>query len=389
MFPLERTLSVTATCPVAPTFPDRAAALSWLDEERQNLVAAVGYAADHDRPDHTWQLSVLLWRYFYTAGHLRDWTETLQRSAAVLRGTPNTQGLAHVLLRLSGARWRSGALAEAQALAEEALTLWVALGDARGEADTLMAIASAARNMGDLPTAAARMATALTRYTQIADERGQANTLDLLGVVSELRGELSTAEEQHLEAQVLLRRLGHTQGLAHSLDNLGCVRQRLGRLAEALANHEEARDLAVELGDRACEAYALNNLGNTHRLAGRLDEAATYQQRARDVANTVADPNLRTQLYLDRGETAWAAGNDRGALHAYRAALDLAVGTGERAQRARANHRIATVLHATGHHGPTPWQDALTEFVELGLPEAEEVRKELEGLTCVCAVSPV
>jgi DNA-binding SARP family transcriptional activator/tetratricopeptide (TPR) repeat protein len=384
-FPLDRPPSVTATCPVAPTFPDRAAALSWLDEERHNLVAAVGYAADHDRPDHTWQLSVLLWRYFYTAGHLRDWTETLQRAAAVLRGAPNTEGLAHVLLRLSGARWRSGALAEARALAEEALPLWVTLGDIRGEADTLMAIATPARNLGDLPAAAASFATALDRYAQIDDERGQANTLDLLGVVSELRGDLATAERQHLEAQVLLRKVGHTQGLAHSLDNLGCVRQRLGRLAEALADHTEARELAVELGDRACEAYALNNIGNTHRLAGRLTEAVDYQQRARDVANSVVDPNLRTQLYLDRGETAWASGNDRGALHAYRAALDLSAGTGERAQRARANHRIATVLHATGHHGSTHWQEALAEFVALGLPEADEVSKELDTLTCACA----
>jgi DNA-binding SARP family transcriptional activator/tetratricopeptide (TPR) repeat protein len=383
-FPLDRPPSVTATCAVAPSFPDRAAALSWLDEERHNLVAAVNYAADHDRSEHTWQLSVLLWRYFYTAGHLRDWTETLQRAAAVLRGTENDEGLAHVLLRLSGARWRSGALAEARALAEEALPLWESLGEVRGEADTLVAIAMSARNLGDLPAAAARFATALERYAQIDDERGQANTLDSLGLVSELRGELATAERQHLAALALLRKVGHTQGLAHSLDNLGCVRQRLGRLDEALANHAEARELAVELGDRACEAYALNNLGNTHRLAGRLTEAVDYQQRARDVANTVIDPNLRTQLYLDRGETAWAAGNDRGALHAYRAALDLSAGTGERAQRARANHRIATVLHATGHHGAVHWQDALTEFVELGLPEADEVSTELGTLTCAC-----
>jgi DNA-binding SARP family transcriptional activator/tetratricopeptide (TPR) repeat protein len=384
-FPLDRPPTVTATCPVAATFPDRATALSWLDEERHNLVAAVGHAADHDRHDHTWQLSVLLWRYFYTAGHLRDWTETLQRAMAVVRDTDNTQGLAYVLLRLSGARWRSGALAEARALAEEALPLWETLGDVRGEADTLVAIASYARNLGDLPAAAARFSTALARYAHIKDERGQANTLDLLGLVSEQRGDPETAERQHLDAQVLLRKLGHTQGLAHSLDNLGCVRQRLRRLDEALADHLEARELAVELGDRACEAYALNNIGNTHRLAGRLPEAAEYQQQARDVANTVVDPNLRTQLYLDRGETAWAAGNDRGALHAYRAALDLSAGTGERAQRARANHRIATVLHATGHHGPAHWQDALTEFNDLGLPQADEVHKELDTLTCACA----
>lgn len=368
----------------APRFPDHAAALAWLDEERRNLVAAVGYAADHDRPDHTWQLAVLLWRYFYTAGHLRDWTETLQRAATVLRGTDNTRGRAHVQLRLASARWRSGALTESRALAEEALPLWVALGDVRGEADTQVAIATAARNLGDLSAAATHFAAAQEGYARLGDDSGQGNTLDLLGVVSELRGELATAEEQHLAALALLRGIEHKQGVAHVLDNLGCVRQRLGRLDEALANHAEARDLAVELGDRPCEAYALNNLGNTHRLAGRLEDAVRCQQEARRVADLVVDPNLRTQLYLDRGETAWAGGDDRAALHAYRAALDMSAGTGERAQQARANHRIATVLHATGQHVPAHWQDALTEYTDLGLPEAAEVRAVLDGLTCDC-----
>jgi len=388
-YDVDRQPEVSRECPVVPRFPNRAAALGWLDDERRNLVAAVNHAADHDRSDHSWQLAALLWRYFYTAGHLRDWTETLQRARAVLRNTDNRRGLAHVLLRLSGARWRSGALTEARSLAQDALPLWVELGEVGGEADTLVAIASAARSLGDLPAAADSFAGALERYERIGDERGQANALDLLGEVNELRGALAASERQHLEAQVLLRKLGHAPGLAHSLDNLGCVRQRLGRLDQAMADHTEARDLAVELGDRACEAYALNNLGNTHRLAGRLDEAVRCQQQARRVADLVVDPNLRTQLYLDRGETAWAGGDDKAALHAYRAALDMSAGTGDRAQRARANHRIGAVLHATGRHDPaTPhWLDALAELAELGLPEAAEARAELAGLSCVCATA--
>lgn len=386
LFPLHRDQrpEVTVTSPVTPPFPDRAAARTWLDDERVNLVAAVHHAADHDRPEHTWQLAVLLWRYLSVSGHLRDWTETLQRAADVLADSPNTRGRAHVWLRLALARRRSGALSDARALAERALPLWVELGDQRGEADVVVAIATSAHHLGDFPTAIRHYTAALDLYTRIGDQRGQAHVLDLLGVVNELRGDLLAAEHHHVAAVTLLRELDHKIGLAHSLDNLGSVRQRLGRLAEAFANHTEAREIAVEIGDRACEAYALNNLGNTHRLAGHIDEARTHQQQARHVANLVVDPNLRTQLYLDRGETAWAARDERAALHAYRAALDLSAGTGERVQRARANHRVATVMHATGQHLPTHWRDALTEYTELGLPEAAEVRAVLAGFTCGC-----
>ena len=387
MFPLHRDQRppVSVTSEVVPPFPDRAAAQTWLDDERGNLVAAVHYAAAHDRPDHTWQLAVLLWRYFQGSGHLRDWNETLRTAADVLAGSTNVHGLAHVWLRLSLARRRSGALAEARTFAERALPLWQELGDPRGETDAMVAIATIAYNLGDFATATEHFAAAIGHYARLGDERGRAHTLDLLGVISELRGDLPTAERQHVDAVALLRGLDHRVGLAHALDNLGGVRQRLGRLDEALANHREAHDLAVEVGDRACEAYALNNLGNTHRLAGDIDQAMACQQQARHIADLVVDPNLRTQLYLDRGETAWAAGDEKAALHAYRAALDLAAGTGERVQRARASRRVATVMHATGQHTPVHWRDALTEFTELDLPEADDVRAELATFTCGCA----
>lgn len=184
--------------------------------------------------------------------------------------------------------------------------------------------------------------------SEATDERPVESALahPTLGVISDLAG----AEREHLAAVSLLRKLDCKVGLAHSLDNLGCVRQRLGQLDEAFANHTEAREIAVEIGDRACEAYALNNIGNTHRLAGRLDDAIAHQHQARRVADLVVDPNLRTQLYLDRGETAWAAHDERAALHAYRAALDLSADSGERVQRARTTYRVATVLHAIGQH---------------------------------------
>ncbi|WP_459719398.1 tetratricopeptide repeat protein [Actinophytocola sp. KF-1] len=387
LFPYDRARhpAVTVTSPAALSFPTADAARDWLDDERHNLVAIIYHTADHDRPEYTWQLAVLMWRYFYVRGYLRDWTETLQCAAKALDGSANRTGQAHVLLRLANARWRSGALAEAREIAEQSLPLWVELGDVSGEAATLVVIASTANKLGDFSAAATYYAAALERFEQIGDRSGQAHALDLLGVVNELRGDLAAAERNHMAAIALLRDLDHRQGLAHSLDNLGCVRQRLGRLGEAYANHTEARELAIELGDRGCEAYALNNLGNVHRLAGRLDEAIACQQQARKVADSVVDPNLRTQLYLDRGETARVGGDHDSALHAYRAALDLSAGMGERAQCARAKHRIALVLHETGRHQPAHWHEALAEYTALGLPEAKEIREELDEFTCACS----
>jgi DNA-binding SARP family transcriptional activator len=384
---VSRQPGVTRPDQTVPRFADQRQSLTWLDEERPNLVSAIRYAAEHGLPEHTWQLAVLLWRYFYAGGHLRDWSETLQLADEVLTGLGHQHGLAHVRLALSTARLHAGALADAHAMASSVLPLWVEAGDRLGEADTRRVIASTAKDLGNHDEAHEQYAAALAGYQAIGDEHGQAAVLDHLGQLDELHGRLTEAEPRHLEALALLRKLGHTQGVAHVLDNLGGVRQRLGRLEEALADHAEARELAVEVGDRACEAYALNNLGNAHRLLGNLDEATAFQQRARKVADLVVDPGLRTQLYLDRGETAAAAGDTRAALNAFRSALDMAAGTGDRAQQARANARLGALLHGTGQHSPAAahWRDALAGYDELGLPDAVQVRTELDELSCACA----
>ena len=111
LFPLDRDRqpTVAASSPAALRFADGTAALSWLDDERRNLVAAIDHAAANGAPDHAWRLALLLWRYFYTGGHQRDWSTTLLRARAVLEGGDNIRGLAEVLWRLSSARWRSGA----------------------------------------------------------------------------------------------------------------------------------------------------------------------------------------------------------------------------------------------------------------------------------------
>ncbi len=54
--------TIDRSCPVTPVFADADAGLRWIVDERDNLVAAIRYAAGHALPEHTWRLAVLLWR---------------------------------------------------------------------------------------------------------------------------------------------------------------------------------------------------------------------------------------------------------------------------------------------------------------------------------------
>jgi hypothetical protein len=100
----------------------------------------------------------------------------------------------------------------------------------------------------------------------------------------------------------------------------------------------------------------------------------------------MSDSDLSTQLRLDRGATARAAGDHAEALRAARTALDLATSSGNRSYQARAHRGIAATLHAMDDHdgAVAHWTAAETGFGQLGLPEGDEVRAERAALECAC-----
>jgi DNA-binding SARP family transcriptional activator/tetratricopeptide (TPR) repeat protein len=378
--------------PVAPSFTDKDAALGWIAAERDNVVAAIRYAATHDLPGHAWRLAVLMWRDFNTASRLADWLDILELAwQIVFADEDNEYGQAHVLLRMAMARDRLGQLGEAMELAAKALPRWIKLGDAYGEAATLSALAIPTMELGRHHEAIALFGAALAKYDEIDDPRGRVHALSMLGYLNELHGNLEVALGQHEEAAAMVRETGDVRAMAHTLNNFGSVQQKLGLLTEALASYLEAHQHAIDAGDPAAEAYALNNLGNVNRLSGRLAEAVRYQAQAKKVAATVPDADLSAQLFLDRGATARARGDRAEALRACQAALDLADGTGNRDYQARAHHDIANLLHELGQHdrAVAHWDAAATGFVELELPEAAEVREQRAALACACGSVPL
>jgi DNA-binding SARP family transcriptional activator/tetratricopeptide (TPR) repeat protein len=388
-YPFDQTQLPTAnrSCPVSPDFAERDAALRWIAAERDNLVAAIRYAATNELPDHTWRLAVLMWRHFNTTGQLADWLETMNLAwETVSADQDNEYGQAHVLLRLAIAHDRLGRLAESLELAARALPKWVRLGDVHGEAATLTALAFPTMELGKHDEAIAHFAAALAKYEQIRDQRGQAHALAMLGYLNELHGNLDDALHQHQAVARMSREIDDVRGLAHALSNLGSVQQKLGLLTDALASLTDAHRYATEIGDQCAAAYALNDVGNVYRLSGKLTEAARYHDRAREVAAEVSDADLRFQLYLDRGVTARARAEYAEALQACQAALDLAVGTGNRDHQARAHRGVAQTLHAMGaHERALPhWNAAEAEFAALRLPEADEIRDERAALSCAC-----
>ncbi|MGH3932140.1 MAG: tetratricopeptide repeat protein [Pseudonocardiaceae bacterium] len=127
------------------------------------------------------------------------------------------------------------------------------------------------------------------------------------------------------------------------MTSLGLVHWQQGRAQQAAEHHQQALAICHEIGDRANEAQILNGHAEAHHAGGQLDQA-------------------RAQ---------------------HTAALILATETGDRYEQARAHHGLARTHHTTGdldqarHH----WQQALTCYADLDVPDADDVRTDLMRAT--------
>jgi DNA-binding SARP family transcriptional activator/Tfp pilus assembly protein PilF len=385
LHPAERHLRPPVPRPVTPTPPltDPVAAPAWLDAERATLVAATVHAASHDWPGQATRLSAILFRYLDVGGHYPE---------AII---------VHSHARDAARR----------------------AGDLAAEATALNSLATVQRMLGDYRQATRGHQEALAVFRQTGDRTGQARALSNLGVVYDKQGQYRQATELYWRAVHVFREIGDRFGEAKALDNLGCACERQGRYRQAISHHKRALTLARELGDPSGQATALDNLGTVYLQQGSYEDAADSLRQAlilfREVGNRPGEADallnlgavclgqrhfeqaagqLNQALAISR-ETGWrpaetetlnrlgeallATGQPGDARDRHTAALHLAGQSGDMYQQARAHEGLGNVCDAVGKRDQARrhWQDALSLYTELGVPEAGQVRARLGQLT--------
>jgi non-specific serine/threonine protein kinase len=306
--------------------PEQAAWLARLDEEHENLGAALAWAADAGEATPGLRLAAALGPVWQVQGFTdedRRRVEALLASpasagdgAAALRaralsaagvlalrqgdvaGAEARLAAALELHRAAGDRGAEGAtlnhlgvlayergdLARAAALHEQALALQRGR-DPGGEADSLGHLAIVAANRGDLPRAAALYEAGLALHRRLGDPRGSAAALAGLGRLAYDTGDYARAQALYEESLAHRRAVHERRGIAHATGDLASVAAARGDDARAQALFEECAALYHDLGDVRGEAWVLNVLGD---LAGRRGD------------HTAADALLRRGLAVHR-----------------------------------------------------------------------------------------
>jgi non-specific serine/threonine protein kinase len=247
--------------------------LARLEQDRDNLRAAVRWSVTAADPTPGLRLAGALWRFCYVHGYYgegRKWlAPILERgkgAPAALRTRPTVGAGVLAFLQCD--------YGDAVGLLEEGASLARAAGDRASEALALQALGSVARERGDYAGAVALHERSLATWRAAGDERAAARVMNLLAFSAWLQGDLDQAEAVCTDTLARLRGLGDEEGMAWSLAHLAAAALYRGDYAAARVRGEESLAHAREVGFREAVAWALDLLGRTAQREGRDAEAA-------------------------------------------------------------------------------------------------------------------
>ena len=416
------TVVSTSTSPAAePWLSDRPQALAWMRTERDNLLAALSYAARRQHPrvpvltaalaaflqeEGPWEQAAVLFRTALTTarargdrlgeadalwdlGKVRHTTGDLsvaagfhEQALAIYRSLGNRLGEANALHDLARTRHAAGDFAVGADLQRQALELYQCLGHRHGTAVSLYALCRERIVAGDFSTGADLLERALAIYRSLGDRLGEANSLWGLGRVRLATGDYPAAAALHERALTIYQELGHQRNLAYALMGLGRVRLATGSHAAAADLLHRALAIHQDIGDRLGEVNTLHEMGRLGLATRDHPAAAEHLGRALAIYRDVGDRQGEVDVLNSLGALSCATSGARAALSLYEQALELARRIDSPLDEARALEGAARCTARTGDpEAALPLlRRAVTLYQGIGAAEAQSAVAQLAVL---------
>ncbi|MEV7957474.1 hypothetical protein [Streptomyces sp. NPDC088141] len=261
-------------------FPDRAAALSWLDAQSANLPTMIRRVHAAGPYGTVWQLVHAMWPWWRAARMYDDWIDAHRLGLEAARLYNNdlaVQEMANTLgIGLRGAR----AFDEAARCFADVLVGARERGDARGEAQALHELGATAYEAGRPEEAVGHLEQARTLRDRREDRRGVALPDILLGQVQLSRGDAAAAIEALAAARAVLVEVEDPHDAARALAWLGRAYSMALRHDEARLAGSTAQQEFEQTGSPQWMARSLELLGESVAAAGAEEEARELFARA-------------------------------------------------------------------------------------------------------------
>jgi predicted ATPase len=264
---------------------DQVAALDRLEEEHDNLRAALAWLQEHDLT-LAQELATSLWLFWGSRGHVTEAAAQLGRLLAATTGQ-RTKARGRVLVAAGWiADMSHGDNQVVREAFDESVSIARELGDDATLASALGGLAEAAWRQGDSALAEALWRQSLDIYRELGDDWGAAHVLSALLMLDD------TALEETLE---LVHRMGDKRREASVLGNAGYGALARGDAIRARELTERAMEMSHAVGDT--DATLTINLAYAFVSASELARAEDLFRDA-IVAATRADSRLNVVYCL-------------------------------------------------------------------------------------------
>ena len=268
--------------------PQEGVWLAWWEREHDNLRAAMSWLLERGETEIALRLGAALWWLWEESGSYLEGWNFLERA---LEGSEEVAST----LRAK-ALWSAGNLAswlgrfeQGEALCQESLALFRAIGDTRGMGTALFHLAIVARLRGDFAAARSLSEESIALNRKVGHTKLVAMVLEGMAEMDILQGEYARARPLMEESLILSRSSGNMSGIGYSLIWLATALFSQGDLVRARTAAEECLALSREIGSKPLEANVLVCLGEIAFYQGDMATARLQFEQSRAYYQEVGD----------------------------------------------------------------------------------------------------
>ncbi|MDG4810772.1 BTAD domain-containing putative transcriptional regulator [Micromonospora sp. WMMD1120] len=270
-----------------PEFGDRDEAISWIDDERDNLHAAVAYAASYGPLESAWHLGDALTSPLALTERYTEWIAVTRLGLKAALRAGNEQGEAIMRLSLGHAYITAGRQQLGVDHLSRAAELYERLGDRQYQVVCVNALGMAALWIGHLDVAVRSFEqirelnhSPVSPFYEVVAGHG-------LGIAHRYQGDLSRSAQLLAEAAEAGTRLSREYSIVNVRLDLGCTYREQGRAAKALEQLLGALAQFRTLGSRLGEGRTAVVVSGTHFDLGNFELARRFAEEALQVARTI------------------------------------------------------------------------------------------------------
>jgi len=321
-----------------------------LEQEHDNVRAAMGWSLERGETNHDWELALrlagALRRFWQVRGYLSEGRPFLEKVLAESVGIVSAWHI-KALIAMGHVAVIQDDYDRVEAVCKESLPLCQELGDTWNTARALYLLGWIGWLRGDLAPARALMEQTLALFRQVDDKGFIAWSLMYLGIIASRQGNYAEGRLLFEESVARQRELGNKRGTAFSLTQLAStlfVSQHDAEMVHPML--EESLALFRELGDKWGVAAASMLLGQVALQRGEMTTARSLENVSMQLCREIGHRWFLSQALTILAKVAETEHNQVLALTLYQESLDVAREIGDKVLIALGLEALAGVIAA-------------------------------------------